>query len=230
MRMVKDLTGRLRHRPYYESDELDKVSQALVSAFLVDRYGEARFPILTDDLGVLVEEHASRLDLYADLTPLGEGIEGVTTFFRGRRPEVQIARELSESRGRDHRLRMTLAHELGHVVLHAPLWGSQELTLDLWAESGRAPVVECHRDRLHSASVDWLEWQAFYAGSGVLMPKAEVVALLGGSRALVAPGSAAADERVALISVAFGVSVDAARIRLQQLGYLLQQDALPLSV
>ena len=122
MRWVTDETGRFRWRPYYDQEELDIECEQTVSGFLKRKYGEIHFPISTDDLTVMIEQDASELDLYADISGEGEDVEGLTDFFPHKRPAVKIAAELSLDDGRYHRLRITLAHEYGHVKFHTFLW------------------------------------------------------------------------------------------------------------
>lgn len=122
MRWVPDHTGRLPQRPHFEADEIDREGEALLAARRRVQRGGACFPLSTDDLTVLLEQLTSDLDLYADLRAEGPSIEGVTEFLAKGAPRVRIARELSEAPERAHRLRSTLAHELGHVHLHACLW------------------------------------------------------------------------------------------------------------
>ena len=79
-------------------------------------------PIPTGALLKLIERDAADLDLYADLSGEGEGVEGVTYFFTMGRPKVRILRALTEQKHRAHRLRNILAHEYAHVRLHSDLW------------------------------------------------------------------------------------------------------------
>jgi Zn-dependent peptidase ImmA (M78 family) len=122
MKWVSDTTGRFEWRPYYDQAELDHECEQIVSDFLRSKNSVIRFPISTDDLSVLVEQSTSDLDLYADLSPEGEDIEGVTDFFPHQKPAVKIAQELSLESARYNRLRTTLAHEYGHVRFHSFLW------------------------------------------------------------------------------------------------------------
>ena len=134
MRWIRDHSGRLPLRPHFEAGEIDRECEGLLRSLPGRRPGAPVYPLTTDDLTVLVEAVTDDLDLYADLGAEAPDAEGVTDFFPGRRPRVRIARALSESARREHRLRTTLAHELGHVQLHACLW-----TLD--APGGRAAAA-----------------------------------------------------------------------------------------
>ncbi len=152
MRWIRDPTGRFAQRPHFETDELDAECEQLVTEFLKRRRGKVTFPISNDDLQVLVEEHSSDLDLYADLRDRGEDVEGVTVFERDARPHVLIARHLSEQPWSHHRLRTTLTHELGHAHFHNLLYQVAEQPQLFSSDVGTQPQPECHRDNMHTLS------------------------------------------------------------------------------
>src|SRR5439155_21724165 len=112
---------RFRRRPHFETAELDTICEDTVRTFLQQRYGEVRFPILTDDLTVLLEQKTNSLDLYADLSGEGDEVEGATYFRRGGKPDVAIAEHLSSDQWRENRYRTTLSHVPYPVVLHRHL-------------------------------------------------------------------------------------------------------------
>lgn len=220
MRWVHDQTGRFRWRPYYEFDDIDAFCEDRIERFLRGRHGVVQYPVSTDDLTRLIEQEASDLDLYADLSGLdvGRHIEGVTTFYSNRRPTVRIAHTLSLDPHREPRLRTTLAHELGHVLLHdfahqdacggvSPMdeWD------DEWPAIGSRPIIAPDK-------VDWMEWQAGYASGALLMPRRALRALVEDE-----PG----EGRIPLIDRVMGhflVSKAAAQVRLRQLGDLAAGD------
>jgi hypothetical protein len=212
MRWVRDATGRFPRRPHYDAVELDQVCEDLLA-------GTPHQPLSTDALTVLIEQRAADLDLYADLTAEGDDVEAVTDFVPGQRPQVRISYRLTESRKREHRLRTTLAHELGHVVLHDFIWWFDQGMLDV--ERARALSPRCHRRR-GLGSADWMEWQAGYVSSALLMSASEMRELLGTTGA-VWIRSAAARRRIELVQKTFDVSAEAARVRLQLLGYFTQR-------
>src|SRR6266542_3932867 len=137
MKWVRDLSARLPERPHYDPVELDRECESLVSAVLLRRRGAVQFPLTTDDLTTLLEEHTADLDLYADLAAEGPAVEGVTEFAAQGKPRVRVSAALSETPARAHRLRTTLAHELGHVRFHAFLWSG-----------GGLHGVKCMRDSI----------------------------------------------------------------------------------
>ncbi len=225
---VKDLTGRFAQRPHYKVEELDRECEAVITKFLRERYSVVEFPVRTDDLTRLIEREAESLDLYADLTRFGPGVEGVTQFIRDSRPRVLISSELSENSRLENRLRTTLTHEYGHVHWHAYLFampGEQGSLLDDYS----APrEVICKRDRMIDAPLpDWMEWQAGHICGAILMPAKHVKDLLrnfmetnniyGGA----VVGGEYAKTMVGSVVEQFQVSEQAARVRLLRLRLLL---------
>jgi hypothetical protein len=153
---------------------------------------------------------------------------------------VRIAAALAETPAREPRLRSTLAHELGHVVLHAFLFSGGGTTSGTAAQPrpDRAAVpaaVTCYRRTIVTAgAADWLEWQAGYASGAVLMPATAVERTVRealGTRLdtrserpqPVFLGSNAAARMVRTVRSAFRVSYAAARTRLIQRGWLTRQ-------
>ncbi|WP_292526802.1 ImmA/IrrE family metallo-endopeptidase [Mesorhizobium sp.] len=227
MRYVADRTGRFTQRPHYEPKELDRECEAIVSAFLKERHGAVAYPLTTDDLTVLIERDTESLDQYADLSSYGRDVEGVTQFQPGRKPKVLISETLSAADKRQNRLRMTLAHEYGHVRFHAPLWGLEPPGADLLKANPRANMQVCFRDKiLDAAQTDWMEWQAGYVGGALLMPVSRVRALAAAYCeshnlfGIVGQDDSHGHTLIEKISAAFEVSADAARIRLIKLGIL----------
>src|SRR5690349_1436473 len=169
MKWLPDRSGRFERRPYYEQDELDRDCEGVITDFLNGLYGQILVPMPTGALIKLIERDAADLDLYADLSAEGDGVEGVTYFFAAGRPKVRIIRTLSEQRHRAHRLRNTLAHEYAHVWLHSALW-----------RGASAPAARACRgeDIVSDGVVDWLEWQASYCAAALLMPKSRLELLV----------------------------------------------------
>jgi len=219
MKLVRDLTGRFRERPHYELDELEEECERTAFSFLEEQYGQVLVPIPTNALVVLIEQYAEDLDLFADLSREGANVQGVTEFFTDCKPQVRIARELSKQAWRSHRLRTTLAHEYGHVRLHAPLWAQTG------APSG---PHKCLRQTLLpvSTTTDWMEWQAGYVSGALLMPRSRVKLLVeaflkdAGVKLPLGLESEEASELKQRMSVAFDVSHEAAAVRLLKLGLL----------
>jgi Zn-dependent peptidase ImmA (M78 family) len=219
VKMIPDRTGRFPVRPHWEIRELEQKCEETITTLLRHRYGFDRIPVPTEALTVLIERDAADLDLAMNLSDEIHEVFGFTAFQRGRKPRVFIARELWEQRHRNNRLRTTLAHEYGHVLLHT--W--------LYDEYGSLIEPEfCYWQSAlpTSAVVDWFEWQAGYASGALLMPQSFMRRTVEAyfrdriERPPVAKDSPEASALSERVSLAFDVSVEAAAVRLSQLGFL----------
>jgi hypothetical protein len=227
MKWVKDKTGRFAQRPHYLPEELDVECEELISTFLRERHGRAQYPVSTDDLTVLVETLVADLDLYADLSQEEGEVEGVTDFLPGKKPKVRISKRLSEDDRMANRLRTTLTHELGHVKFHAFMFEAPKSGL-LFEPATPNLTNKCKRDNmLEARQSDWMEWQAGFACGAFLMPGtvvAEIVReFVRGLKDPIAQLHLSSTEGQSLITTLterFGVSRDAARVRLLQKGIL----------
>jgi Zn-dependent peptidase ImmA (M78 family) len=105
-----------------------------------------------------------------------------------------------------------------HVRVHNPLYNG--------AGEARREEQHCTIDETLGLrpKVDWMEWQANYAGAALLMPLSRLVLTVGVclGKGGIAPLADApkANDLTQRVSEAFGVSAEAARVRLIQLGYL----------
>jgi len=198
--------------------------------FLNRQYGALVFPLRTEDLKVLIEQHIEDLDQFADLSGEGKDVEGITEFYVKGKPTVRISKSLAEDTSRENRLRTTLTHELGHVVFHrclASFVGQQSL----FPNSGDADSLwlRCKRNTILlpvSKPVDWMEWQASYASGAFLIPITElerVVADFRKANALYGPiteDQPLTWSLVGRVQDQFQVSEQAARVRLRQKSFL----------
>lgn len=209
MQWVPDRTGRFPMRPHFEAEELDQRAEQCGEDFLRRRRGSVDYPLLSNDLVALVEERVADLDLFADLSHEGSDVEGVTYFAPGGRPQVLISEALEDPR-RENRQRMTLAHELGHVELHNDLWPTEPQP-DLFPDPAQPQPVRCLRLAIARprSRVDWMEWQASYFASALLVPKRRCLSLLA--------AALAGSDRVSTVAEVFRVSRDAAKVRLAYL-------------
>ncbi len=226
---VRDQTGRFQQRPHYKPEELDRECESLITGFLKNLHGEARYPVDTEDLKTLIERDAETLDIYADLSVYGSEVEGVTEFHPGRKPSVKIASLLTEDGRRENRLRTTLTHEYGHVRFHSYLFEVEPPQMDLLRQQPNRNKIVCKRDSMiNAAQNDWMEWQAGYICGALLMPKTLLVGVCrtySDQHRLYGPISLQSDHGSALIgsvTTAFKVSNDAARVRLLKLGLVTE--------
>lgn len=230
MKPIADRTGRFAYRPFYEDGELDDLCESAITSYISDHSGSLILPIPTDRLITLIERDAAELDTYADLSMEGDNVQGLTLFKPGEKPVVLIDEKLS-SKGREHRLRTTLAHEWGHVVFHDLPFQTKVATGDLFARPDTS-VAKCKRDDIVGAKqTDWIEWQAGYVCGALLMPKTHVRAAANRfcdryhAHGRIVAGTGWVDELAEHVSHDFQVSKDAARVRINQVGLVRKNSA-----
>lgn len=217
VRWVKDTTGRFPERPHYDLSELEAECEVLVERFLTNRHGSVSYPISTDDLVLMLEKEVESLDVYFEFEE--EETWGETLFRAGRIPEVRISRRLSENARFENPYRTTLTHEFGHVHFHGFLFemGSRQEKLFSSESHHGGDLGTCRRSGIESPrKYDWAEWQAAYASGAILMPRTALKRMVA---TLSHTGVIALDALAPAVSAHFRVSVDAARVRLSQLGY-----------
>lgn len=228
MRWAPDRSGRFAQRPFWLESELDNECERIVTDFLVQRHGTVVFPIATDDLTVMLEADTEDFDPFADLSALGEHVEGVTVFYEGRRPSVRISRSLAGDANCENRYRTTLTHEYGHVRLHRLLWDFSPAEGLFGSDRTSDRMMSCRQNTIVSApTTDWMEWQAGYASGAFLMPASRVAAVVGAFQRLagqvgpIRAGGERSSELVLEIQQRFQVSREAARVRLSVLRHLV---------
>jgi Zn-dependent peptidase ImmA (M78 family) len=145
---------------------------------LADRFLRQHHP--SGSLPVPIEEIVeSKLGInIVPLAGLQQGFD-IVGFISSDLTEISVDQYIYESRER--RYRFTLAHEVGHVVLHRELFQGYEFnTTDEWNEFVRS---------IPNLENKWLEWQAHCFAGLVLVPKHALERELGiGSRRLRARG------------------------------------------
>ena len=223
-------------RVWYEKSEIDQImTDELTKASLLPKASDSD---VTVDIESFVEGHLHLpFDQYAKLE---SDTLGITRFSPGRPPRIEINRELTVSAldaedatpGMLGRWRSTVAHEVGHVVLHRHLYDvspMQPLLFSSGDYESRQPssLMRClKRDVGYCvSSSDWREVQANMAIGALLMPKpviGEVVAaeeerLLLGPQ-LIQEDSLSLQLLVSAVARRFTVSKTAARIRIEGLG------------
>jgi Zn-dependent peptidase ImmA (M78 family) len=221
-RFIPDPVSGLPWRPYKSEDEIDIECESLLRQFL-NLSLETPFPhpLTTDLLTVIIEAYAERLDLYADMAA---NVEGLTTISATTRPSVHINRHLSMAPARINRFRSTLAHELYHLVFHAPYYQERARQGDLFRKE--AAEIVCTRGTILGAKkVDWREWQAAYGAGAMLMPGTALQHVIRGHSDIYGlppymEESQAADAVIVLVATRFEVSREAATVRLWQKGFL----------
>lgn len=112
---------------------------------------------------------------------------------------------IEAARKGDPRSRFTVIHEFCHVVLHRKELTERLITLTLSGDR----LYRQHRSQLKPYEDP--EWQANFLAAALLMPKASVEKIR--------KASENNEEAAARIAASFQVSLSAARIRLEKLGY-----------
>lgn len=223
-------------RLWYEPSEIDRIMEdELEKAGLLPDPSQDD---LTVDVERLVERHLRlEFDQHAELE---EGVLGVTRFAPDKTPKIEINRDLTGTALDDEdatpgmvgRWRATVAHEVGHVLLHRILYEVDDMQRGLFPGWGRGKggspsLMRClKRDVAYrGGGSDWREVQANKAIGALLMPKGVVVKAvaaemdhLGIGGQAVEPGSPQLEKLVWEVARRFTVSKQAARIRIEGLG------------
>ena len=168
MRTLASLLGEL---PYLPDPVMESRAERTLATFFASTPRLAP-EISTDRLICLVESLADDLDVYADLGCYGDDVEGVTLYGVGHRPRVKVAGRLAEARN-PNRFRTTLAHELGHVLAHGPVFDARMAQKPL--PLGEEAVHACRSEGIENPHQTFrIEWQAWALGMALLMPGSAV--------------------------------------------------------
>lgn len=181
---------------------------------------------LVVDIERFLEGHLkASLDQYANLEP---AVLGLTEFRSGAAPAVRINRDLTGSAMDNERYppgilgrwRATLAHEAAHVVLHRMLVeGNPDQTSMLGDPTPSSPVLlRCLKREVayRTGGRDWREVQANRGMAALLMPRGLFISA--GTRE-VSRGIGGTNDPTRRLAAMFGVSREAAGIRLRTLGF-----------
>jgi len=140
MILKPDYTGRFPERPHWEIDELEQRCEEILTPFLESRYGQPPARVPTQDLLILIDREAEELDLHSELIAdrPGEEIHGVTWFFPGAKPKVQINRHFAARVP----ARQSLPHHAGPRIRtpHPPYVALRSLPPSA-SPDGRAPML-----------------------------------------------------------------------------------------
>ena len=223
-------------RVWYERSEIDRImTDELARAGLLPNTSDDN---VTVDIESFVEGHLHLpFDQYAELD---SDTLGITRFLPGEHPKIEINRDLTSSAfDTDHvmpgtlgRWRATVAHEIGHVLLHRHLYEVDVMQPTLFPSKHEkscpsSSLMRClKRDVGYCvSSSDWREVQANMAIGALLMPKtifSEVIAAEE-ERLLLGPqpiqeNSPQLQMLVSAVARRFTVSKAAARFRIEGFG------------
>jgi hypothetical protein len=190
------------------------------------------------DLEALLESHL-RVASFDQYSELPYDVLGLTEFHPRRAPTVKINKDLTGiidgdwiPPGVEGRWRATVAHEAAHVILHRLLFDeplNQGSLFAADAASQAKPALQrcLKRDLRHRAgNYDWREVQANRGMAALLMPRKLFTRVA--RKVLIGNGSQEIRDASRVLAARFGVSGQAATIRLNTLGLVTEQDVLAL--
>ncbi len=154
--------------PVLSADDIDLKAEEVISFFDEGILNEPQQTPLLD----FVEELHNRFNLLRDYS-YSLGATKYGSVILGKTQLKPLGLYVDVSLHDDPRFNFVLGHELGHVVLHRTVdikrtgYEEQEL-IDTETD------LVTGKKNLRSAR-DWLEWQANYYSSAILMPRASVV-------------------------------------------------------
>jgi len=164
----------------------------------------------------------AEFDLHLDLIPV-DGLReqlDIEALLMGDLKSILVDKRAFMSPRLEYRLRFSVAHEIGHLVLHRDIYaGLQHATAAEWFDYISAiPEVE----------YGWVEWQAYEFAGRLLVPpealrknfqSAIQTAKAAGYADWLAADEAALDYLATRIAIKFGVSADviARRLRVEKL-------------
>lgn len=128
---------------------------------------------------------------------------------------------LEENQG--HRYRYTMGHEGSHDIFHSGYYSYNPNQLSFFDKNNTAPMVQCRQKSFDSSmktskqwtDVEWMEWQANFLSSVLLMP-AKAVRIVANSKNNIAP-SMRSLAMIQAVAQTFDVSPEAAKCRLKEL-------------
>jgi hypothetical protein len=176
VRTHRSRSGRVQERPFFKDEDIEAI--CLSELQNVQLLPPSPAPVRIDRF---IEKRFGISHQYEDLT---DGVLGLTVFCGNGIEAVIVARALDDegTKVADRRIRSTLAHEAGHGLLHAQLFGLEQQTQQLFGDFSdpMKPKVLC-RDVVPSEAKSkqaydgrWWEFQANCAMGCLLLPKALV--------------------------------------------------------
>lgn len=229
--------------PILSKDEIDGIGERYVQDFCPE--------VLTHPMPVDIEsfvehylgitpdyQYLSHNGVYLGMTvfndnnkvPVYDPGTGRAEYISAKARTVIIDNRLLEE-NQQHRYRFTLGHEAGHDIFHSAFYGYDPNQMTLF-DAPLPPMIQCRVDNCGAERKaprdwndrDWMEWHANRLSSAVLMPKASVVLLvkdfLKETRETMRHTA-----MVCAVVQNFDVSIEAATIRLKDLGYIPKDDA-----
>ena len=215
-------SGPFLDRYHYTPAEFEAIAAHELRS--VDLFPAAAEPIRVDRF---IEK---RFNLVPEYDDLPGGLVGFTRFDSNGPVEVVVSRALADEGGlpAERRVKSTLAHEAGHILLHGQLFGLQirSATRPLLEEdldvANQAILCRDDRDNARRYDVRWWEYQANQMIGALLLPRQ--LALQALEQLLTVRGQfgigilerAQREEAVQALADTFDVNTVVARIRIDQ--------------
>lgn len=227
--------------PILSKDEIDEIANILVleyqpelmqnpQAFDIEGFSELYLDVnldyqyLSNDgryLGMMVFNDTNTLPVYNPEANMAE-------YLSVNENTVIIDRALLDSRN-ENVYRFTLAHEAaGHAYFHRDYHFIDPNQISLF-EIQNEPIIKCRQREIFTYGImsykplktdsDWIEWQANYMASAILMPKVSINKLIN-NLGLKFNSNIDRTKSIIYISDIFKVSRAAAEIRLKNLGWI----------
>jgi len=239
--MVPAKKGPFPKRPYYELLEIEKICDEELKS--LGLFPASPCPVRIERF---IEKRFGQSAEYEILPP---GVLGLTQFGVGGVEKIVVSKPLSEDRSKtaQRRVTTTLAHEVGHGLLHSHLFARDDSDQSLFLFEGHADVsrtqVLCRHEEEPEPSISkvstangpiqiksryngqWWEFQANQAMGVLVLPRVLVMKLLGTNDFLLPIGSLGLktldeekrDKAIMHVADVFDVNPVVARFRLAAL-------------
>ena len=173
MKTLRASNGPFTERPFYKHEEIESIS-------LYELHASGLLPSVPQPIRVdrFLEKRFGVTPQYEDLA---QGLLGVTVFGEKGVETIIIARALDDegTKVAERRIRSTMAHEAGHGLLHAHLFGPREKTQPLFGDFSdpHRPKILCRNDAIQGydprPAYDgrWWEFQANSIMGCLLLPR-----------------------------------------------------------
>lgn len=215
---MRPVSPSAKKQPFFTRKQVDRVCQNALET--VELMPSSPSPIRVD---AFVEKFFKIHPVYE---PLPQGVLGFTEFNSGGVSAMVISSSFDEegTRVSERRLRTTFAHEAGHGLLHATLFGLGDKPRHLFDDDDPKPQILCREEpasTVRGYHGKWWETQANLAIGGLLLPvhlTLEAVKPFTEERGLLGLPTLIEEERaVAELAEIFDVNPIVARIRLSGL-------------
>ncbi len=232
-----ELTKKRTGVPVVSKNDIDSIGERLVADFCaeafkqpaeidIDRFAQNYLGLKQDFqylshngiyLGMMVFHDTNMIPVYDPAANRAEYISA------GAHTVIIDKGLLDESQ--EHRYRFTMGHEAAHDILHSDYY-RYNLNRMILSDTGYTPMVQCRVDssKITNRRIslwtdsDWMEWQANRLSSAILMPACMIRQLTDGDPE--GPSVFRAACWLNKVCRTFNVSVQAAEIRLRELGLL----------